>query len=101
MQFTNFCFNYLNLHRVLFKYEYEYKMIDILIKGKFEIDLGSIYKQEYHEYFNRWACIMPSSSEEKKYDSRSHFPKGYLKCNLSVLAKGDRQQVSCKFPLKI
>lgn len=40
---------------------------------------------------------MPTNSDENKYDSRSHFPKGYLKCNLSVLAKGDRQQVSCKF----
>jgi hypothetical protein len=68
-------------------------------KGKFEIDFGTVYKNPSHEYYHKWGAIMAVEEHLTSVGSSSGgystaaVPKGYLKCDILVQAKGDKVQV--------
>nr|XP_056700148.1 fer-1-like protein 4 [Euleptes europaea] len=50
--------------------------------GTFKIDLETVYSQPDHRFYQKWAVL----NDPK--DTRAGI-KGYVKCNISVLARGD------------
>ncbi|KAM5135525.1 fer-1-like protein 4 [Mantella aurantiaca] len=50
--------------------------------GSFKIDVGTVYNQQDHRFLQKWAVITDPK------DTRAGI-KGFVKCNLSVVTKGD------------
>ncbi|KAM8947023.1 fer-1-like protein 4 isoform 2-T2 [Pelodytes ibericus] len=50
--------------------------------GSFKIDAGTVYNQQDHRFLQKWAVITDPK------DTRAGI-KGFVKCNLSVLTRGD------------
>ncbi|XP_053309216.1 fer-1-like protein 4 [Spea bombifrons] len=50
--------------------------------GTFKIDAGTVYNQQDHRFLQKWAVITDPK------DTRAGI-KGFVKCNLSVLTRGD------------
>ncbi|RWS04688.1 otoferlin-like isoform X2, partial [Dinothrombium tinctorium] len=49
--------------------------------GSFKLDIGTVFKQEDHQFYHKWAILTDSD------DLRSTV-KGYLKCDIAVIGKG-------------
>ena len=48
--------------------------------GRFKMDIGTIYEAADHQFYHKWAILT---------DGTSAGVKGYLKLDVSVIAKGD------------
>ena len=48
--------------------------------GQFKIDIGTVYAAPEHQFYHKWAVLN---------DGTSSGIKGYLKADISVIAKGD------------
>ena len=48
--------------------------------GQFKIDIGTVYAATEHQFYHKWAVLN---------DGTSSGIKGYLKLDISVIAKGD------------
>uniref|UniRef100_A0A8K9UN59 Fer-1 like family member 6 n=1 Tax=Oncorhynchus mykiss TaxID=8022 RepID=A0A8K9UN59_ONCMY len=57
--------------------------------GSFKMDVGTVYRQPGHQFTNKWAVLTDPA------DIRTGV-KGYLKCDISVMGKGDAIQPSQK-----
>lgn len=57
--------------------------------GSFKMDVGTVYRQPGHQFTNKWAVLTDPA------DIRTGV-KGYLKCDISVMGKGDAIQSSQK-----
>jgi hypothetical protein len=79
------------------------------IKGSFEIDFGTVYKQPTNEFHHKWGAIMPKDDSASQISGNSGgggggdfsvatTPKGYVKLDIIVLSKGDKAQVNLCFP---
>uniref|UniRef100_A0A8C4HSP4 Otoferlin n=1 Tax=Dicentrarchus labrax TaxID=13489 RepID=A0A8C4HSP4_DICLA len=50
--------------------------------GSFKLDVGTIYSQPEHQFYHKWALLSDP-------DDISAGCKGYVKCDVAVVAKGD------------
>ncbi|XP_042356383.1 otoferlin-like [Plectropomus leopardus] len=50
--------------------------------GTFKLDVGTIYSQPEHQFYHKWALLSDP-------DDISAGCKGYVKCDIAVVAKGD------------
>ncbi|XP_053700525.1 otoferlin-like [Synchiropus splendidus] len=50
--------------------------------GTFKLDVGTIYSQPEHQFYHKWALLSDP-------DDITAGGKGYIKCDISVVAKGD------------
>uniref|UniRef100_A0A671Z423 Otoferlin n=1 Tax=Sparus aurata TaxID=8175 RepID=A0A671Z423_SPAAU len=50
--------------------------------GSFKLDVGTIYSQPEHQFYHKWALLSDP-------DDISAGCKGYVKCDIAVVAKGD------------
>uniref|UniRef100_A0AAZ3QBL6 C2 domain-containing protein n=1 Tax=Oncorhynchus tshawytscha TaxID=74940 RepID=A0AAZ3QBL6_ONCTS len=57
--------------------------------GSFKMDVGTVYREPGHQFTNKWAVLTDPA------DIRTGV-KGYLKCDISVMGKGDAIQPSQK-----
>ncbi|XP_069010516.1 fer-1-like protein 6 isoform X2 [Embiotoca jacksoni] len=58
------------------------KMLRSFCVGSFKLDVWTVYKQPGHQFINKWAMLTNPSDI-------STGVKGYVKCDISVSAKGD------------
>ncbi|XP_073446400.1 fer-1-like protein 6 [Dendrobates tinctorius] len=65
------------------------KLIGSVLIGSCRLDLGTVYNEQGHQFFDKWAVLTDPS------DIRTGV-KGYLKCDISVAGKGDSIQSSQK-----
>ncbi|TSK16233.1 Fer-1-like protein 4 [Bagarius yarrelli] len=65
------------------------KMLAILMThiGSFKIDISTVYQQPDHRFYQKWAPLTDPK------DTHSGI-KGYVKCTLSVLMKGDPMSIA-------
>ncbi|XP_058477901.1 fer-1-like protein 6 [Solea solea] len=61
------------------------KMLRSTFIGSFKLDVWTVYKQPGHQFVNKWATLTNPSDI-------STGVKGYVKCDISVSAKGDAVQ---------
>ncbi|CAJ1079021.1 fer-1-like protein 6 [Xyrichtys novacula] len=61
------------------------KMLRSFCIGSFKLDVWTVYKQPGHQFINKWAMLT-------KPGDTSTGVKGYVKCDISVSAKGDVMQ---------
>uniref|UniRef100_A0A8C9MY10 Fer-1 like family member 6 n=1 Tax=Serinus canaria TaxID=9135 RepID=A0A8C9MY10_SERCA len=66
-----------------------HKLIGSVLIGSFKVDLGTVYIQPGHQFCDKWALLTDPA------DIRTG-AKGYLKCDLSVMGKGDAIQATQK-----
>ncbi|XP_060713707.1 fer-1-like protein 4 [Tachysurus vachellii] len=85
----NFMFEFHETQNVLFDKViqisvFHKKMLAFLMThiGSFKIDIGTVYQQPDHRFYHKWAPITDPK------DTHSGI-KGYVKCTLSVMMKGD------------
>ncbi|XP_054644140.1 fer-1-like protein 6 isoform X3 [Dunckerocampus dactyliophorus] len=65
------------------------KMLRSFCIGSFKVDVWTVYKQAGHQFINKWAALtLPGDI--------STGVKGYIKCDISVSAKGDSMQPGIK-----
>ncbi|XP_045464673.1 otoferlin-like isoform X3 [Harmonia axyridis] len=57
--------------------------------GNFKLDVGTVWSQPDHQFFHKWALLTDP-------DDITGGPKGYLKCDISVIGKGDPVKVPAK-----
>ncbi|XP_055370842.1 otoferlin-like [Condylostylus longicornis] len=57
--------------------------------GSFKIDLKTVYDAPDHQFYHKWALL---SDPEDFYSG----PKGYLKCDIGIIGKGDSVKVPQK-----
>ncbi|NWW45628.1 FR1L4 protein, partial [Pedionomus torquatus] len=71
-------------HRLIEISVFHSKMIPFLglCIGTFKMDVGTVYSQPDHRFFQKWAVISDPT------DTRAGV-KGFVKCNISVTARGD------------
>ncbi|XP_076320149.1 otoferlin-like isoform X2 [Tachypleus tridentatus] len=50
--------------------------------GCFKLDVGTVFSQPDHQFYHKWALLTDP-------DDVTAGPKGYLKCDISVVGKGD------------
>ncbi|XP_030626208.1 otoferlin isoform X1 [Chanos chanos] len=50
--------------------------------GTFKIDVGTVYSQPEHQFYHKWAMLSDS-------DDITAGCKGYIKCDIAVVGKGD------------
>ncbi|CAM1319906.1 FER1L6 (predicted) [Pycnogonum litorale] len=50
--------------------------------GSFKLDVGTVFTQPDHQFYHKWAVLTDP-------DDIAGGPKGYLKCDISVVGKGD------------
>ncbi|XP_041105709.1 otoferlin-like isoform X1 [Polyodon spathula] len=50
--------------------------------GTFKLDIGTVYSQPEHQFYHKWAILSDP-------DDITAGVKGYLKCDIAVVAKGD------------
>lgn len=60
-----------------------------LTLGSFKLDIATVWAQPDHQFYHKWALLTDP-------DDITGGPKGYLKCDISVIGKGD----SVKIPPK-
>ncbi|XP_012269850.2 otoferlin isoform X2 [Athalia rosae] len=60
-----------------------------LTLGSFKLDVATVWAQPDHQFYHKWALLTDP-------DDVAGGPKGYLKCDISVIGKGD----SVKIPPK-
>nr|XP_061799780.1 fer-1-like protein 6 [Nerophis lumbriciformis] len=65
------------------------KMLRSICIGTFKLDVWTVYKQPGHQFINKWAMLSVPGDI-------STGCKGYVKCDISVSAKGDAIQPSLK-----
>nr|XP_033790769.1 fer-1-like protein 6 isoform X2 [Geotrypetes seraphini] len=65
------------------------KLIGSILIGSFKVDLGTVYNQPGHQFFDKWAVLTDPG------DIRTGI-KGYLKCDISVAGRGDSIQATQK-----
>lgn len=58
------------------------KMLRSFCIGSFKLDVWTVYKQQGHQFINKWAALTDPADI-------STGVKGYVKCDISVSAKGD------------
>uniref|UniRef100_A0A671Z1A9 Fer-1 like family member 6 n=1 Tax=Sparus aurata TaxID=8175 RepID=A0A671Z1A9_SPAAU len=61
------------------------KMLRSFCIGSFKLDVWTVYKQPGHQFINKWAMLTNPGDI-------STGVKGYVKCDISVSAKGDAMQ---------
>ncbi|XP_044072290.1 fer-1-like protein 6 isoform X2 [Siniperca chuatsi] len=61
------------------------KMLRSFCVGSFKLDVWTVYKQPGHQFINKWAMLTNPADI-------STGVKGYVKCDISVSAKGDAMQ---------
>ncbi|CAN9498589.1 unnamed protein product [Ophioblennius macclurei] len=61
------------------------KMLRSFVVGSFKLDVWTVYKQPGHQFTNKWAMLTNPGDI-------STGVKGYVKCDISVSAKGDAVQ---------
>ncbi|XP_037936219.1 otoferlin-like [Teleopsis dalmanni] len=57
--------------------------------GSFKIDLSTVYDAPDHQFYHKWALL---SDPDDFYSG----PKGYLKCDIGIIGKGDTVKVPQK-----
>ncbi|XP_054274223.1 otoferlin-like [Macrosteles quadrilineatus] len=57
--------------------------------GNFKLDVATIWAQPDHQFYHKWALLTDP-------DDIAGGPKGYLKCDISVIGKGDTVKVPPK-----
>uniref|UniRef100_A0A8B9P8U0 Fer-1 like family member 6 n=1 Tax=Apteryx owenii TaxID=8824 RepID=A0A8B9P8U0_APTOW len=65
------------------------KLIGSVLIGSFKVDLGTVYGQPGHQFCDKWALLTDPA------DIRTG-AKGYLKCDICVIGKGDTIQATQK-----
>ncbi|XP_013885844.1 fer-1-like protein 6, partial [Austrofundulus limnaeus] len=65
------------------------KMLRTVSVGSFKLDAWTVYKQPGHQFINKWATLTNPGDI-------STGVKGYIKCDISVSAKGDAMQPGIK-----
>nr|XP_061826902.1 fer-1-like protein 6 isoform X1 [Nerophis lumbriciformis] len=65
------------------------KMLRSFCIGSFKMDVWTVYKQAGHQFVNKWAMLTVPGDI-------STGVKGYVKCDISVSAKGDAMQPGVK-----
>ncbi|KAK2905697.1 hypothetical protein Q8A73_009640 [Channa argus] len=65
------------------------KMLRSFFVGSFKVDVWTVYKQPGHQFINKWAVLTNPGDI-------STGVKGYVKCDISVSAKGDAVKPSAK-----
>nr|XP_008972183.2 fer-1-like protein 6 isoform X1 [Pan paniscus] len=68
---------------------FHHKLIGSVLIGSFKVDLGTVYNQPGHQFCDKWALLTDPG------DIRTG-TKGYLKCDISVMGKGDVLKTSPK-----
>ncbi|XP_045716944.1 fer-1-like protein 6 isoform X2 [Phyllostomus hastatus] len=68
-----------------------HKLIGSILIGSFKVDLGTVYNQPGHQFCDKWALLTDPG------DIRTG-TKGYLKCDISVIGKGDVLKTNPKTP---
>uniref|UniRef100_A0A8D2JGR3 Fer-1 like family member 6 n=1 Tax=Sciurus vulgaris TaxID=55149 RepID=A0A8D2JGR3_SCIVU len=68
---------------------FHHKLIGSILIGSFKVDLGTVYNQPGHQFCDKWALLTNPS------DIRTG-TKGYLKCDISVIGKGDVLKTNSK-----
>ncbi|XP_050539137.1 otoferlin-like isoform X2 [Daktulosphaira vitifoliae] len=59
------------------------------VVGSFKIDLCTVYNTHEHQFYHKWALLTDP-------DDVAGGPKGYLKCDISVIGKGDTIKIPPK-----
>ncbi|RUS83182.1 hypothetical protein EGW08_009039, partial [Elysia chlorotica] len=59
------------------------------IVGSFKLDVATVYRSLDHQFYHKWAMLMDP-------DDISGGVKGYLKCDIAVIGKGDSVKVPPK-----
>ncbi|XP_022168096.1 otoferlin-like isoform X2 [Myzus persicae] len=59
------------------------------VVGSFKIDLHTVYDTPEHQFYHKWALLTDP-------DDIAGGPKGYLKCDISVIGKGDTIKIPPK-----
>ncbi|XP_063235260.1 otoferlin-like isoform X2 [Bacillus rossius redtenbacheri] len=57
--------------------------------GSFKLDVATVWSQPDHQFYHKWALLTDP-------DDIAGGPKGYLKCDISVIGKGDTIKVPPK-----
>ncbi|XP_076264991.1 otoferlin-like isoform X1 [Rhynchophorus ferrugineus] len=57
--------------------------------GSFKLDVATVWAQPDHQFYHKWALLTDP-------DDIAGGPKGYLKCDISVIGKGDTVKVPPK-----
>ncbi|XP_008199102.2 otoferlin isoform X1 [Tribolium castaneum] len=57
--------------------------------GSFKLDVATVWSQPDHQFYHKWALLTDP-------DDIAGGPKGYLKCDISVIGKGDTVKVPPK-----
>ncbi|KAK9694433.1 FerI (NUC094) domain [Popillia japonica] len=57
--------------------------------GSFKLDVATVWSQPDHQFYHKWALLTDP-------DDIAGGPKGYLKCDISVIGKGDSIKVPPK-----
>ncbi|XP_037022357.2 fer-1-like protein 6 [Artibeus jamaicensis] len=70
---------------------FHHKLIGSVLIGAFKVDLGTVYNQPGHQFCDKWALLTDPG------DIRTG-TKGYLKCDISVIGKGDVLKTNPKTP---
>ncbi|MGH0153938.1 UNVERIFIED_CONTAM: hypothetical protein FKN15_030541 [Acipenser sinensis] len=65
------------------------KIMRSFLIGSFKLDVGTVYEQPGHQFCNKWAVLTDPA------DIRTGV-KGYLKCDIRVIGKGDTIQTTEK-----
>ncbi|XP_064626480.1 otoferlin-like [Lineus longissimus] len=55
--------------------------------GSFKFDVGTVYGAQDHQFYHKWAMLTDS-------EDINGGPKGYLKCDIAVIGKGDSVKLS-------
>nr|XP_046260385.1 fer-1-like protein 6 isoform X2 [Scatophagus argus] len=65
------------------------KMLRSFCIGSFKLDVWTVYKQPGHQFINKWAMLTNPGDISTGI-------KGYVKCDISISAKGDAMQPGLK-----
>uniref|UniRef100_A0A8D8QAC2 Otoferlin n=1 Tax=Cacopsylla melanoneura TaxID=428564 RepID=A0A8D8QAC2_9HEMI len=57
--------------------------------GSFKLDVSTVFAQPDHQFYHKWALLTDP-------DDIAGGPKGYLKCDISVIGKGDTVKIPQK-----
>ncbi|KAI4500926.1 hypothetical protein M0802_004137 [Mischocyttarus mexicanus] len=60
-----------------------------LTLGSFKLDIATVWAQPDHQFYHKWALLTDP-------DDVAGGPKGYLKCDISVIGKGDTIKIPPK-----
>ena len=69
--------------------------LDISFYEPFIVDLGTIYKQKGHEFYRKWAPLMPIKSKNED-EKNITYHKTYLKCDIRMSVGNHTNEVIFK-----